>query len=280
MKRGGLFVLGGEDAEMIVIKAILGMAGAQWLQPQVAWGTHVYSPSHLGLTIVPNMVPAACLGGYPDQQVGEKVDGWATIHFVECRPGEGWPAGTKTVVIDHHDADAGRPASILQVLDELDLQLSDPTRRWVELVAANDAGYIPAMLALGATAEEVERVRALDRRAQGVTSAQEAEAERAVREAERGPDGLVVVRMAHSKCAPVCDRLFTSSPSGRENLLVLSENGEVNYFGSGDVCADLKERFGGWSGGSGLGKADGSAYWGGYPSHEEVLAFIRERITK
>ena len=41
--------------------------------------------------------------------------------------------------------------------------------RWHELVAANDRGYVPATLDLGATKEEVNAIGAGDRKAQGVT---------------------------------------------------------------------------------------------------------------
>jgi hypothetical protein len=81
--------------------------------------------------------------------------------------------------------------------------------------------------------------------------------------------------MAHSKCATVTDRLF-----GRyDQLLILSGDGEVNFYGDGAICTALKEKFDGWNGGSGLGQVGGSAFWGGYPNHDEVLDFVKKNLA-
>lgn len=53
------------------------------------------------------------------------------------------------IVVDHHNEMSSRPASILQVLALLGMDAT----RWQQLVAANDCGYIPAMLSMGATPE-------------------------------------------------------------------------------------------------------------------------------
>ena len=185
------FVLGGNDGEMAVIKTILSMAGVGFSQPKMEWGNHSYNPQDLELGVEPNMkrTPAQ---GYPSYQDGEKISKFDEVVFVECSPAE-WPKGTKAIVVDHHGDRSGEPASILQVIGYLRrlpetveaLNFSSDTRRWIELIAANDAGYIPAMLALGATDAEIARVRAFDRSTQGgITSAHEAEAERAISEKE------------------------------------------------------------------------------------------------
>ena len=300
------FVLGGNDAEMTVIAGLLAQAGQKFVQPNKGWGDHVFSPEVLGLDVVP---------AHEDERenrrvVPAKVAGYDHVVFVECKPVEGWPEGTPVVIVDHHNENAGRPASVLQVLgllrqlpgemvarsrafgsecDKINVArdaavieavvdgMSSSTRRFVELVAANDAGYIPAMLALGATPEEVGRVRALERSCQGVTPEQEAAAEVALAAPAEFVGPYRVVRLAHSKCATVTDRLFRSGQP--ERILVLSEDGEANLFGDGATCAALKEKFEGWAGGSGLGKAEGQAYWGGHPPHGEVVEFLKERFS-
>ena len=311
-----IFVLGGNDAEMVVIRILLERAGVAFFQPEMGWGDKVFGPEQLGLEVDP------AFDGRGRDQRGRpaRVRDVSRAYFVECRPTTDWPAGTPVMVIDHHGDRSGEPASVLQVLAALSdqvltdlafeaeegnaydradalraaalvreaLNLSNETRRWVELVAANDAGYIPAMMTLGATAEEVARVRLADRSAQGITPEQERQAEEAIAASEV-IGGLVIVHLAHSKCATVTDRLFGKYPGGRENLLVLSGDGEVNYFGDGALCAALKEKFPeapapwapekmaqSWAGGSGLGKAGGQAFWGGYPSEDEVLAFLKK----
>lgn len=169
------------------------------------------------------------------------------------------------IIVDHHNENAGRPASLLQVLDLFGLE---PTRRQ-QLIAANDCGYIPAMLALGATAEEVAEVRYADRAAQGITSEQEIEAERAIAAADE-IYGVTIIKMTHSKTAPVCDRLF--DPKNEQRLLILSEDGyEANFFGNGELCQQLRNKFGGWMGGN----LPESGYWGcGGVDLEDVLDYV------
>src|SRR3989338_4657623 len=104
-------------------------------------------------------------------------------------------------------------------------QLSSATMRWLELIAANDAGYIPAMVALGATETEIAQVRCADRKAQGVTEAEEREAISALSNARRFEDGTVVVRMRHARCATVTDRLFGTQEG--EKILIFSYSEKI-----------------------------------------------------
>jgi hypothetical protein len=247
------FFLGGHDGEMNRIAEVLREVGAPFADGNLGWGAKA---SQYGEAIV-----EATSAGFVPVLVELELD--TTV-----------PEGT--VVVDHHGSRAGEPAAILQVLALLEREPS----RFDLLVGANDAGYIPALLALGATTAEVTQVRAADRAAQGITSAHEAEAERAIL-ARETTGRLTTVRMAHSKCATVTDRLHPAAGgAGYDQLLVLSQDGEVNFFGDGALCAALKEKFeGSWAGGAGLGKAGESAYWGGYPSHGEVAEFIRAALA-
>jgi hypothetical protein len=128
---------------------------------------------------------------------------------------------------------------------------------------------------LGATAEEIAAVRLADRTAQGITPLQESIAEAAIASAQKY-GSLTVVRMSHSKCATVTDRLFGQC----KNLLILSGDGEVNFYGEGALCASLKEKVqGSWAGGSGLGQEGGNAFWGGYPNQEEILEFVKGSLS-
>ncbi len=70
------------------------------------------------------------------------------------------------------------------------------------------------------------------------------------------------------------DRLY--DPTKPQNLLILSNDGEVNYFGNGILCQILKDKFDGWNGGSGLGDCNGIAFWGGYPNHNDILKFVTD----
>ena len=173
------------------------------------------------------------------------------------------------VNIDHHayegDDRSNERSSLEQVCSVLGVEMTP----WMRLIAANDVGYIPAMQAMGANADEVAKVREMDRSAQGITRAHEQEAERAIASAEK-KDHLTVVRMAHSKCACVTDRLFGQY----ENLLVLSADGETNFYGKGELCEALHNRFGGWKG----GQLPVAGFWGGYAPQKEIEAFVKERL--
>ncbi|OHB20796.1 MAG: hypothetical protein A2854_04210 [Parcubacteria group bacterium RIFCSPHIGHO2_01_FULL_56_18] len=251
------FFLGGKDAEMVRIADVLGGGGEKFADADLGWGAKA---SAYGIKIA----EAAETGFIPV--------------LVELEVDIDLPQGT--VVVDHHGERSAEPASILQVLALLDRKPS----RWDELVAANDSGWFHGLQAIGATREEMALVRQADRVAQGITPAHEREAERALTASREMAGAVRVIRMAHSKCATVGDRLAINGVEAGRTMtipayLVLSEDGEANFSGDGATAAALHVAFpGGWVGGAGLGQADGSAYWGGYPADlEAVVAFLRER---
>lgn len=169
------------------------------------------------------------------------------------------------VDIDHHNAKSDRPASILQILERLNIEprLAD------RMVAANDAAYIPGMDKL--IKEELERrqeegvatdrlvrtekwlnvmkemIRRGDREAQGVTAEMEIEAEIAIANAEQADDGTLIVRLTGDRCSPVTDRLYNTWQNGEQKLVVICNEDkdvkEVWYFGDGQLCQDLAEHF-------------------------------------
>jgi hypothetical protein len=244
MQKNLVFFLGGADAEMVRIAEVLASVGAEVVTKNLGWGANVSSyATEIAQAIAEGKTPVLLeLGGI--------------------------------VLVDHHGDRSAEPASILQVLTLLGIQ---PTRLDL-LIAANDSGFIPAMLAMGATPEEVAKIRLADRNAQGIIPEMEVEAERAISEAKTS-GRLTVVQMAHSKSATVTDRLHEGAGGpGYDQLLIVSGDGEKNFFGDGKLCADLKEKFEGWNGGSGLGTEGGSAFWGGYPDATEVEDFILEQL--
>lgn len=240
-----VFFLGGIDAEMNEIENVLKLNNIEFYNKNLGWG--------------------AAASAYKDE-IANAIKNGEMPCLVELEIDIPLPQGG-VIIVDHHDKRAGEPASILQVLNLLGLE----PNRWQQLIAANDSGYIPGMIKINASEEEIAAVRLADRSAQGITPEQEAAAEISI--ANREEEGcLTVVRLPHSKCATVTDRLFGQY----DQLLILSGDGESNFYGDGALCATLKERFDGWNGGSGLGQGGGSAYWGGYPSQTEIEKFIRE----
>ncbi len=179
------------------------------------------------------------------------------------------------VVVDHHGSRAGAtaPTSLHQIFDLLQLPRSRWTRR-LELVAANDRGHIRELRRIGATQEEIQRIRADDRAAQGVTEIDERAGEKAIQQAQTFADGLLtVVELPHARSAVVADRL-EMRPDPPESLLVISPI-EVNYFGPGPVIDALHDRYpGGWTGGS----LPERGFWGHKPIPADIIDFTESAI--
>lgn len=165
-------------------------------------------------------------------------------------------------IIDHHDLSANLPAALRQVFDLLGLPNSQWTRRF-ELIAANDRAYLHGMRALGASIDEMREIRAADRRAQGITSEQEADGVVAVRAAEHPADGVTVVRLPHDRTAVVTDQLHELLGGPGYQVLAVFSPGEVNVFAPAGFIARLVRLVPGnpsaaWSGGD----PENEAYWG------------------
>ena len=157
----------------------------------------------------------------------------------------------RIVLVDHHGRRADGPTALEQVFHLLDLP-ETAWSRWHALVAANDAGYIPALVALGASREEIIQVRAADRRAQGIGVDMEAAGEEALRGLKTRCGGaLTVACLPHGRTAVLTDRLEPAlGGPGYENLLVISPR-EFNFYGAPRWVSKLDAHFpGGWTGGA------------------------------
>jgi hypothetical protein len=157
------------------------------------------------------------------------------------------------LLVDHHGERAGmhQPTSLEQVFALLRLPASAWTR-WHALVAANDRGYIEAMQAMGASVEEMRQVRSADRAAQGVSAADEAAAEAAVRDCRVRADGaLTEVDLPHARTSAVTDRLHAVLGGPGFRALAVYSPDETNVYADGALIGALSREFpGGWCGGS------------------------------
>ena len=209
-----------------------------------------------------------------EQALAEGVE----VYGVELK---GNVAGTHN--IDHHvygEDDRSNPeASIEQIAKILGIELSLDQR----FVAANDKGFIPAMEKLAqelGISEEgakaiIANIRMRDRKMQGITVEQEAQAEEVVSKLGEISEKLkyIYVELPHSKTATVTDRLYGKY----ENLLIVSADGETNFFGTTETIKMLNETFpGGWSGGQ-LEK--GSGFWGGYADQKAIRKAVEEKLN-
>jgi hypothetical protein len=247
-----LFFLGGMDAEMVEIKRLLASLGQQMVDKGLGWGAKASAYA---------------------KELGSISTGNTPV-LVELELDITIPEGA--VVVDHHGDRSEEPASITQVLNLLGIE----PNHWQTLIAANDSGWFPGLQAAGATPEEMAAVRSAERSAQGITPEQETEAELALAAQVEMVGSIRIIRMSHSKTAPVGDAIAIAAIAAGKPVppyLILSGDGEVNFSGQGDLAQAIHEKFvGGWAGGAGLGKADGTAYWGGYPNHDELLKFVME----
>ncbi len=250
------FFLGGHDLEMVTIRELLETeAPGRFHDKGLGWGARA--------------------SAYRDEIEACRALGRLPV-LVELENDLG---GDALLVIDHHGerASAQTRTALEQVFDLLALPRARWTR-WHALVAANDRGYIAGLVAAGATRDEIARVRAADRAAQGITAEQEADAERAVAMASRLVEGrLTVVHAVHPRLAAVEDRLCPQlGGPGVENLLLLTPH-EVNFSGDGRLVTALDQRFpGGWYGGA----LPAQGYWGRSGEAPRIIDFLTAEIAR
>lgn len=226
------FFLGGQDLEMVTIRDLLEQtAAAAYCDKRLRWGAAASAYRH---------------------EIDRCLTEGRTPVLVELTDDVGLDPA-RVIVVDHHGllSGAGAPSSLEQVFRLLALP-EERWTRWFDLVAANDIGYIPALQELGATADEITRIRAADRAAQGITPEEEVQGEHAAAARQVLAGGrLTIVDLGHCCTAAAVDRLHPAlGGPGYENLLVRCPE-EVNFFGAGELVRALDARFpGGWYGGA------------------------------
>ena len=199
---GKIFLLGGYDLEMLEIKQLLQQHQnntddiIEIADLQLSWG--------------------AKLSSY--KTFLDKAESYTTIYGIELIEDIAIPANY--ITIDHHNELANRPASIIQLSKILNIELN----RWQQLVAANDSGYIPAMLAMGATESEIANIRKADRQAQGVSEADEQQAKIDVQNGYWQKD-VFVVETKLNHFSPITDRIW------KHTKKIVFNKTEVNYYG-------------------------------------------------
>lgn len=204
-----IFLLGGHDLEMLEIRNLLISSGERFEDKDLEWSN-------------------ACLSAYLPIITKEPDSEFYGIELQEdC------PLPKYYTRIDHHNDDNNHPASILQVAKIIGVT---PDKH-LQLVAANDAGYIPAMLALNASNQEITDIRKQDRAAQRVTEEDEHLAELSVSKYLTVLDGLFIVHAQTSQFSAICDRLYPY-----QRLLVYNDK-EWTYYGEGksDLVAMLAD---------------------------------------
>jgi hypothetical protein len=209
-----IFFLGGGDAEMAEIRALLGDKDIPFHDRQLSWGAKASDYRAEILCLPADLVPV----------------------LVELTPD--MPLPENAVVIDHHGERAGKgqKTSIEQVADLLEIPLNIRQR----LIAANDRGHIRAMREMGASEAEIREIREMDRAAQGVTPEDERLAERSIgKQMDILGEGTVFVESLTERTSPVTDRLWDRF----DHIFIRTPDGNFLYSGKGYVIQRLKDRF-------------------------------------
>lgn len=207
-----IFLLGGNDLEMTTIKNLLVNAGEQFETHDLRWDNAKLSSYEKTLK---------GYGNSPDYQ----------IYGIELN--EDIPHPDNYVRIDHHNDFANKPSSLEQVATLLGLAMD----RHMQLVAANDSRYIPGMIKLGASREEIDDIRRADRAAQGVSEGDDERlAEESLKSCKGDASNLYVVKSLTSKFSTICDRMY---PYRR--LLIYNDD-VAEFYGEGvnDLTALFK----------------------------------------
>lgn len=179
-----IFLLGGSDLEMTTIKNLLVNAGEQFETHDLRWDNAKLSSYEKTLEEH---------GNSPDCQ----------IYGIELN--EDIPHPDNYVRIDHHNDFANKPSSLEQVATLLGLEMD----RHMQLVATNDSRYIPGMIKLGASREEIDDIRRADRAAQGVSEDDDERlAEESLKSCKGDASNLYVVKSLTSKFSTICDRMY------------------------------------------------------------------------
>lgn len=192
-----LFLLGGKDLEMQEIARMLAMHAIPFADADLVWDTAKLSAYESQLCANPN----------------KKIYGVELITDI-CPP-------ANYILIDHHNDRTDNLSALEQVAALLGINLT----REQQLIAENDKAYIDGMLRMGATRAEVERIRRMDRAAQGVTERDEELVEHSLRNNTRKIGDLVVVETTAKRFSPICDRLYPCP-----QLLIYTDK-EWTYYG-------------------------------------------------
>lgn len=149
-----LWIVPRNDGEALEIAKLLSLHGEDHLVTGQPWGA---TWSSLEPAIV------AVLAALPED---------VKVYGVELAGPNPWGA----IDIDHHTYDGDDRSHPLSSLEQVAGILGIKLDRWQQLVAANDRAYIPGLEEAGAHTDEIEKVRAQDRAAQGLTDGQRMQA--------------------------------------------------------------------------------------------------------
>ncbi len=252
------YFLGGQDLEMAEIRALLDRhAPGQVEDKALSWGAKA-SDYH------DELLTALARGETP-----------VLIELEEDLPDTVLDPA-RIVIVDHHGRRAGSDAatSIEQVWQLLGLSAVELPRRLM-LVAANDRAHVAGLLEAGATAGEVADIRLADRKSQGVSAADEAEAGRAIA-AGRQDGRVTVIETVSTTSSAIADQILPALGGPDYDRLLVVMPDKVAVFGDGAAIHALAEAYpGSWWGGD-LPRA---GFWGTMRPERDVT-FVGKLVDR
>ncbi len=209
-----VFFLGGHDAEMVEIRNILKERGAEFYDKKLSWGAKLSDYK-------------AAIDNLPKNKIPVFIE-----LIIDC------PYPDDIFIIDHHDENAGKDkkTSIEQIAELLCIELTKEQ----QLISANDIGHIRAMKNMCATDEEIERIRRMDREAQGVTPEDERLAEESINnQLEEVGINIAIINSRTNKTSAVFDRIYDKY----RHIFIFTPDGEMNYSGEGEMVFLLTKKY-------------------------------------
>ena len=212
-----VFFLGGQDAEMVTIHEILeanGIPSENIKDQKLTWG--------------------AKLSDYKDD-LSVLTEGQIPV-LIELTQDIELPKDAR--IIDHHNENAGKDkkTSIEQVAELLGVELN----RWQQLISANDKGYIWGMQDIGASEEEIKKIREFDKECQGITDEDEENAKISVDHfLERVSNKMVIINSLLEKTTPITDLIYKYY----KHIFIITPSNNLNSSGSEQVIKILKNKY-------------------------------------
>ena len=253
LKNETLFVVPNNDGEAVEIQKLLKDNGWKYLGTGQQWGA-----SWEGL----------------ETEIKQEINSgkYKNIYGVELQgsifnKSEKLGLNQHCIDIDHHkyenDDRTNKLSSLEQVAKIINVELTE----YQKAVSYNDIHGIKGLKRK--YKEYVDAVAIQDMLAQGITEEQIQIAKESVKEAER-VEKLVIVRCKHSKTYPIKANI------NYNNIIIISEDGEINFEGDGQICLALQKEFEGWLGGN----LPEYGFWGGYVDKEKVLNFVKKEVKR
>ncbi|MGD9971041.1 MAG: hypothetical protein AB7S65_11370 [Sulfuricurvum sp.] len=177
-----LYFLGGNDLEMSEIRSLLRRHNADYRDNHLSWGAKLSDYADDLHSLPPDTIPV----------------------FVELEldiPFEG-----EFQIIDHHGDYAHLPSSLEQIAKRFGVKLD----RFQTLVSINDRSHIRGLKQYGATAKEIDTIRSMDRRTQGVNEHDETLSLEALKHV-KVINALPVIKTASNHFSPITDRVSYST---------------------------------------------------------------------